>query len=177
MNSCKLKGHFLITPFINLSCLEICFWDKNDFAVHDFANLPWDAQRMGWSRHCLVACSHSHATRRRRFAPEVWVRCGEPTLPFGTKGAPNARAARQRLSKINGRDAAPSGSHICGEAALASRRDAASRLRFGTPRGWRALMSNRRIFEPRIFRRINTNKTENKHLRRSRSLFVKIRSI
>jgi len=27
--------------------------------------------------------------RRRRFAPVVWVRCGEPTLPRGTIQAPN----------------------------------------------------------------------------------------
>jgi hypothetical protein len=38
-------------------------------------------------------CKISHRTRkdwrsaqRRRFAPGVWVRCGEPTLPFGTMG-------------------------------------------------------------------------------------------
>ena len=36
--------------------------------------------------------------RRRRCAPEAWVRYGEPTLPFGTKGAPNAQSARQPLS-------------------------------------------------------------------------------
>jgi len=36
--------------------------------------------------------------RRRRCAPEAWVRCGEPTLPRGTIRAPNAQSARQRQS-------------------------------------------------------------------------------
>jgi hypothetical protein len=60
-------------------------------------------------------CQTTHRTRkdrrppgRRRFAPEVWDRCGEPSLPIGTRGALNARAARQRLSKRDGRDGSPS---------------------------------------------------------------------
>ena len=77
-----------------------------------------DAACIGWSGLCLVVCSNSHTPRRRRFAPEAWDGGGAPSLQFRTKGAPNAQAARQRQSKINGRDAAPSGSHFCGEAAL-----------------------------------------------------------
>jgi hypothetical protein len=55
---------------------------------------------------------------------------------------PNAKSARQRPSKINGRDAAPSGSHFCG--GLPRRRRAAHRLEpplhpTETPRVWRAL--------------------------------------
>ena len=50
------------------------------------------------SRPCLVARSNSHAPRRRRFAPESWDGGGAPSLPFGTKGAPNAQSARQRQS-------------------------------------------------------------------------------
>jgi len=44
-----------------------------------------DAQRIGWSRPCLVARSNSHAHRRRRFAPEAWDDTAA-IPPFETKG-------------------------------------------------------------------------------------------
>jgi len=62
---------------------------------------------------------------------------------FGTTGTPNVHSARQRLSKRDGRDAAPSASDFCGAAAPVKQhvelekigvrpRDGASRLRFGS---------------------------------------------
>jgi len=96
-------------------------------------------------------CETTHPTRkdrrppgRRRFAPEVWVGDGAPTLPIWNDGvAPNVQVARQRLSKRDGRDAAPSASDFCGEAAPVKQLielekivvrpgDGASRLRFGS---------------------------------------------
>ena len=75
----------------------------------------------GGSRPCLKLAlefanqlPNPSTLRRRRFAPESWDGGGAPSLPFGTKGASNAQSARQRPSKINGRDAALSGSHFCG---------------------------------------------------------------
>ena len=46
---------------------------------------------------------------------------GAASLPFGTKGGPNAQSARQRLSKINGRDGAPPGSQDSGADAPSAR--------------------------------------------------------
>ncbi len=70
---------------------------------------------------------------KRRFAAEKWgMRDDYP--PRFTKRA----AARQR-NRLQGRDAAPPGSDLRGKAAIASRRNAASRLKLGTPRAWRAL--------------------------------------
>jgi len=85
-----------------------------------------------------------HPPGRRRFAPEAWVGDGAPTLPIWNDGvAPNAPSARQRLSKRDGRDAAPSASDFCGLAASVKQHvqlekivirpgDGASRLKFGS---------------------------------------------
>ena len=61
-----------------------------------------------------------HAASASRFADCGGIntrRCQRANSRFESTW-PGSRAARQRPSKINGRDAAPSGSHICGEAAL-----------------------------------------------------------
>jgi len=45
--------------------------------------------------------------RRRRFAPESWVRCGEPTLPFWNDGGrlgENRVAGEKRCLRAKGRD-------------------------------------------------------------------------
>ena len=42
------------------------------------------------------------------------------------------------LPRIHGRAAAPPGSDLRGNAAIASRRNAASQLKFGTPRAWQS---------------------------------------
>jgi len=96
-------------------------------------------------------CKTTHPTRkdrrplrRRRCAHEVWVGDGAPTLPIWNDGvAPNVHSARQRLSKRNGRDAAPSASDFCGAAAFVKQHvelekivvrpgDGAVRLKFGS---------------------------------------------
>jgi hypothetical protein len=46
---------------------------------------------------------------------------------------------RIALPRIQGRVGAPSLTHLRGNAAIASRRNAASQLKFGTPRAWQSL--------------------------------------
>ena len=47
---------------------------------------------------------------------------------------------RIALPRIQGRVGAPSLTHLRGNAAIASSRNAASQLKFGTPRAWRSLV-------------------------------------
>jgi hypothetical protein len=53
-----------------------------------------------------------------------------------TMNPPKFRIA---LPRIQGRVGAPSLTHLRGNAAIASRRNAASQLKFGTPRAWQSL--------------------------------------
>jgi hypothetical protein len=46
---------------------------------------------------------------------------------------------RIAMPRIHGRDAAPPGSDLRGNAAIESSRNAASQLKFGTPRAWQSL--------------------------------------
>ena len=45
---------------------------------------PW----FGNAPAAVAVLSKRTSSRRRRVAPEAWDRCGEPSLPIGTRGAP-----------------------------------------------------------------------------------------
>ena len=75
----------------------------------------------GGSRHCLGIAfefanrlANPSTLRGRRFAPEAWDDTEVIPPLANDRVTPCAKAARHRPSKINGRDAAPSGSYICG---------------------------------------------------------------
>jgi hypothetical protein len=80
--------------------------------------------------NAAFASNRDAASRLRLGTPRAWR-----ALPWGLQSS----LARGSAIVCLGRDAAPPGSDLCGNAASASNRDAASRLRLGTPRAWRAL--------------------------------------
>jgi hypothetical protein len=108
------------------------------------------------------ACKTTHPTQkdrrppgRRRFAPEVWVRCGEPTLPIRTTGdAQRANGAGAPFENDRqGWIAEPS--HFCGAAAPIKQHaqlkkivvrpgDGAARLKFGSAAASRPYQLERR---------------------------------
>jgi hypothetical protein len=71
-------------------------------------------------------------------------------LKFGTCEDDAPPEIRSALPRIQGRVGAPSLTHLRGNAAIASSRNAASQLKIGTPRAWQSLSGvTKRRFELR----------------------------